>query len=373
MRILYCTRSDSPHDQRFLKALAASGHEIHAFRLEQSPKQPLTPEGVHEVEWQGLQNQFQMADLYELLPRFNTVLQEIKPDVIHAGPIQDVATLVAASGFHPLVSMSWGFDMMADVHKSELMQKTTAYTLKRTDFLVADCHCVIEKAVAFGFPLEKTVVFPWGVDLDHFSKKSGETDGLKLRRQLGWEDKFVVLGLRSWEPKYGMDQLAQAFVLAAQQKPDLRLLLLGDGSQQDVIYKILDEAKMLDRVHFGGRAGLDELPGYYCAADVYVTPSHVDGSSVSLLEAMACQLPSIVTNIPGNLEWVADGQHGWVYRDGDVEALSLRIVDAYGSTQLRQMGNAARTKIESDANWFANFPKLIDAYQSVIRGENEKS
>lgn len=367
MRILYCTRSDSPHDLRFLKALVSSGHEIYVLRLEESPTQPLTPAGVHQVDWQALQKPFQMIDLYGLLPRFAKILDEIKPDVIHAGPIQDVAALVAASGFHPLVSMSWGFDMMADVDKSELMQKTTAYTLKRTDFLVADCQCVIEKAKTFGFPPEKTVVFPWGVDLTHFSRANGAAEGKKLRKALGWEDKFVVLGLRSWEPKYGMEQLAQAFVKAAQQQPDLRLLLLGDGSQQQLIYGILQQGNVLDQVYFGGRVGLDELPRNYCAADVYVTPSHVDGSSVSLLEAMACQLPSIVTDIPGNLEWVEHGLHGWVYQDGDIEALSSSILDAFKSSQLDQMGTAARAKVEQDANWFANFPKLIDAYQSLVR------
>ncbi len=177
----------------------------------------------------------------------------------------------------------------------------------------------------------------------------------------------MVLGLRSWEPKYGMEQLAQAFVKAAQQQPDLRLLLLGDGSQQQLIYEILQQGNVLDQVYFGGRVGLDELPRNYCAADVYVTPSHVDGSSVSLLEAMACQLPSIVTDIPGNLEWVEHGLHGWVYQDGDIEALSSSILDAFKSSQLDQMGTAARAKVEQDANWFANFPKLIDAYQSLVR------
>jgi glycosyltransferase involved in cell wall biosynthesis len=372
LRILYFTRSDSPHDQRFLKALVTSGHEIHALRLETHGAAPQTPEGVHEVEWQGCKGHFKLADLFYLVPRLKRILNDLKPDVVHAGPIQDVAFLVAVTGFKPLVSMSWGFDMMRDVDKNWLQRWITAYTLKHSDRLAADCQAVVEKAVTFGYPREKMIVFPWGVDLAHFSRRNGERAAREWRKDMGWEANFVVLGLRSWEPQYGMDLLAEAFVRAARQESQLRLLLLGSGSQERAIMRILREGKMFGGIHFGGRMTLDELPGYYCAADVYVSPAHVDGSSVSLLEAMACELPSIVSDIPGNCEWITNGKHGWVFKDGDVDGLVACILESCRSSRLDEMGLTARAKIEEDANWSANFPKLLNAYQSLLGGQNEK-
>ena len=77
---------------------------------------------------------------------------------------------------------------------------------------------------------------------------------------MGWQNDFVVLSLRSWEPLYGVDVLVSGFARAAQQAPGLRLLLLGGGSQEEVLRKILSEYKVLDRVHFAGQVNQKTCP-----------------------------------------------------------------------------------------------------------------
>ncbi len=366
MRILYCTRSDSPHDHRFLKALAETGNEIYALRLIKSGKKPNTPAGVNEVEWNNCDGKCNLIEIFRKLPHFKKAIDQIKPDVVHAGPVQDVAFLAALTGVHPLLTMSWGFDMMRDAYKSRLQKWITAYTLKRSDWFAADCKAVIHKAREFRYSSDKVVLFPWGVDLDHFSIENGFDQARKIRKELSWEDKFVVLGLRSWEPQYGMDILAKAFVIASKQELRLRLLILGDGSQAHKITSILKEGACLDRVHFGGRVTLQELPGFYCAADVYVSPAHVDGSSVSLLEAMACQRASIVSDIPGNCEWIEQGAHGWIFKDNDIEGLANLIIESSKASNLNALGYEARKMIERDANWEVNFQKLPAAYKMML-------
>ncbi len=83
---------------------------------------------------------------------------------------------------------------------------------------------------------------------------------------------------------------------------------------------------VLDRVHFGGQVGQKDLPRWYHMADLYISPSHVDGSSVSLMEALASGLPCLVSDIPGNREWIEDGVNGWLFRDGDVDDLAEKIL-----------------------------------------------
>ena len=63
-------------------------------------------------------------------------------------------------------------------------------------------------------------------------------------------------------------------------------------------------------------------------ADLYISPSHVDGSSVSLMEALACGLPCLVSDIPANQEWVREGENGWLFPDGDDERLAGKILAA---------------------------------------------
>jgi glycosyltransferase involved in cell wall biosynthesis len=113
-----------------------------------------------------------------------------------------------------------------------------------------------------------------------------------------------------------VDVLAKAFVKVAAQNPDVNLLLLGGGSQGAKIRQILTNGGVMDRVHFGGQISHTDLPRWYHMADLYISPSHVDGSSVTLMEALASGLPCLVSDIPGNKEWIEDGVNGWLFRMG---------------------------------------------------------
>ena len=361
MRVLYCTRSDSPHDRRFLTALGKSGHEVYALRL--LGGKPQTPKGVTEVPWQGVRGALQLKDLPRQQRQLRRLLANLQPDLIHAGPIQDLAFLAARVGFHPLLTMSWGFDLMKDAYQSPLSRWQTRYTLQHSDYLTLDCQATADRAVAFGFPRDRICVFPWGVDLDYFSPQNSVVPGKRWRAAQGWEDKTVLLCLRSWEPNYGVDVLARAFAWASKENPRLRLILLGDGSESAKIRALLRDVE--DKVHFGGRVDLSALPGWYGAADLYVSPSHVDGSSVSLLEAMACGLPSIVSDIPANQEWIQDERNGWVFPDGDAEALAQVILGA-AEQDWRAYKLQARQDAVLKADWNEGVRKLLACYDDTV-------
>jgi len=77
-----------------------------------------------------------------------------------------------------------------------------------------------------------------------------------------------------------------------------QLMLIGEGPLANDIYRIL--LPVLDQVYLPGRLSKAYLPGAYCGADQFVSPSHSDGSSISLLEALACGRPVLVSDIPSN-------------------------------------------------------------------------
>ena len=380
MRILYFTRDYTPHDHRFLSALAESGQETFYLRLERSGRQvedrPL-PVQVTQVAWRGGQRPFAWRELPAAALALRRVLREVKPDVVHAGPLQTCALIAALAGARPLVSMSWGSDILKDAHASRWMERATRFTLRRSDVLVGDCQAVSQAAQGFGFPAENIVLFPWGVDLETFKPAPGG-DGLRAR--LGWQDCFVVLSLRSWEPIYGVDVVVNAFARAAAVEPRLRLILLGGGSLAGQIQGLLHEHQLHERVHLGGQVGQARLPEVYRAADLYVSASHSDGSSVSLMEALASGLPALVSDIPGNREWIepgesvnqgeagAKGEAGWLFPDGDAHALAEGMLRAAADPSgLAKMRSAARGLAERRADWRVNFQQLLAAYDLAVR------
>ncbi len=371
MRILYFSRNYSTHDHRFLSAMVDGGHETFFLQLEKNPRQvedrPIPP-NVEIVKWAGSGREFHWGDVPRLAFDLRRVIRRIKPDLIHAGPIQTCAFLVALTGFRPLFTMSWGFDLMEDVRKSKWMERITRYTLKRSTFFTSDANVTCEKAIAYGMNPERTVVFPWGVDLQQFSPTT-ETMVHRPKPALsGGEGSIVLFCNRSWEPYYGVDVLAHAFVKVAQQNENVGLILLGGGSQASVIRGILQNGGVLDRVTLGGHVSQRDLPDWYHDADLYISPSHVDGSSVSLMEALACGLPCLVSDIPANKEWITEGENGWLFRDGDVNQLAEKLLAVIAQREkLPEIGRAGRKSAEMRADWQKNARVLMNAYETAVQ------
>ncbi len=315
------------------------------------------PENVNMVIWKGGREPFRWGNLAKLTLDFRRLVKEIKPDLIHAGPIQTCAFIAVLSGFRPILTMSWGFDLMDDVHKNKWWEWVTRYTLKRSTFFTSDANVTRDKAVAYGMNSEKTVVFPWGVDLEHFRMRNAES-----RSKAG----SMLFCNRSWETRYGVDVLARAFVKVAQQNENVGLILLNGGSQGAHIRQILQSGGVLDRVTFGGQVSQTDLPNWYHMADVYISPSHVDGSSVSLMEALACGMPCLVSDIPANKEWVVENENGWLFRDGDANHLAEKILAAISQREnLPEVGRASRRSAEMRADWKKNAEVLMNVYRSL--------
>lgn len=363
MKILYFSLGYSTHDHRFLKAISDGGHEVYFVQLEGNQRQVESrpvPESVNQVIWKGGREPFGWSKLPALVLDFKRLLRDLKPDLVHAGPIQTCALIAVLAGASPLLTMSWGFDLMDDVHKSKWMEWVTRYTLRRADFFTSDANITRDKAVAYGMNPDKTVVIPWGVDLEHYRIKNAE--GRMA------QEGFVLFCNRSWETRYGVDVLARAFVKAAREREDMRLILLGGGSQGANIRKILQGGGVEQYVTFGGQISQADLPYWYHQADLYISPSHVDGSSVSLMEALACGLPCLVSDIPANKEWIVEDENGWLFRDGDADHLAEKILAAMNQRRkLPGVGRAGRSAAEKRADWKKNAAALMEVYRSLVK------
>jgi L-malate glycosyltransferase len=356
-RILYFSRDYSTHDHRFLSALADTDHQVFYLRLEQRGHQledrPLPPK-IEQVQWAGGRRPVKLSDGPRLLIDLRRVIQSVQPDLIQAGPIQRSAFLTALSGFKPLVSMSWGYDLLYDVHRSFLWRWATTYTLKHSAAMIGDCMTIHNLAASYGMAEDRIVTFPWGVDIEHFTPGEEKPD----------KDTFTLISTRGWEPIYGSDIVARAFAVAASQRPELRLIMLGHGSLASDIYKSFNNAGIADQVSFPGQVKQVDLPRFYRMADLYISASHSDGTSISLLEAMACGRPALVSDIPGNREWITPGINGWLFAKGMASSLEEAILSACKERkQLSEMGNAARRLAEQRADWRKNFPNIMKAYQ----------
>ncbi len=351
MKILYFSKQHGPHDHRFLSAIVEGGHQAFFLRLDPNAKNQekrQLPNGVKIVNG-----------------TIQDVISKIKPDLVHAGPLPTCSYLAAKTGFHPLAQMSWGSDILFEAKNSTLARRRVRAALRSADVLIADCASVGNAAVKLGFPRKKIITFPWGVDLKSFNPRGGDGG---LRKRLGWQRAFVVLHVRSWEPLYGAETVLRAFLRAASKQPSLRLLMPGSGSRTTHFKEMVRKSGLSERVHFPGPITQKDLPAYYRAADLYVSASKSDGSSVSLMEALASGLPALISDIPGNREWVRSGKEGWLFSLRDAPGLADKIIKIAAKTKLLQkMGEQARAKAVKRADWIRNKRQLFRAYQWALK------
>lgn len=360
-RLLYFSRDYSNHDFRFLSALANTSYQVYFLRLERRPtpleERPL-PSEVNQVEWAGGRKIVKFSDGPRLAADLRRVIKKIKPDLIHAGPIQRSAFLAALVNYKPLISVSWGYDLLHDANRNVFWQYATRFTLQRSEILIGDCDAVRNKAVDFGMHDANIVTFPWGIDLDAF-----KPSGFPYQES----DHFTLLSIRNWEPIYGVDILAKAFVISAQRNENLRLVMLGGGSLAGELRDIFVRGGVIEKVILPGHVSHPDLPTYFQMSDLYISASHTDGSSISLIEALASGRPAIVSDIPGNREWIEPGINGWWFEDGGEEELARTILTAAGERQaLPRMGKAARQTAVERANWENNFSTLLSAYDRAL-------
>lgn len=368
MRILYFSRSYTSHDKRFLSKLAESEHDIWFLPLENDGVAPNVelPTGVNLANWNDAPAGKIAADAcLPVAPAFEKILSQIEPDLVHAGPIQSCGFITAISGFHPFLAMSWGSDILADADKDEFWRWITCYTLRRSDMLLCDCDAVRIKAEGLvGYPAQRIVQIPWGVDLNAFIANPAPNG---IRSRLGWKDEYVALSTRSWEPIYGIEVVLSAFQKAHSREPRMRLILLGSGSLSGQIEDFIKRHELTDAIYLPGTMAPETIPAFYRAADVYISATHSDGTSVSLLEAMASGLPVIVTDIPANREWVHHGVNGWLVADGDATEFGRTLLLAANLTpeDRHRMASRNRRIVEERADWSRNFEKILCAYEKL--------
>ncbi len=124
----------------------------------------------------------------------------------------------------------------------------------------------------------------------------------------------------------GLADLVRAWKHIAARQPQARLWVVGDGPLREPLFQLIKDLELVGRVLLPG--SFDDVSDILRAADVFVLPSYAEGLSLSLLEAMAYEVPAVVSDIPGNTTVVSPGETGVLFPVGDVAALTEQLESA---------------------------------------------
>jgi glycosyltransferase involved in cell wall biosynthesis len=381
MRVAYVSDFLNVHDERFLKKLSAGGYDTTLVTFYPRPQIPENlsalpnvrvvhnfippyPDVTAKPKVRIINSVAIRLAFWRGFALFRRALKESQPDVVHAGWVTSCGLMSALSGVRPFLLMPWGSDVLLS-HRTTRARVKLQWVARRADRITCDCEAVKERLVTqVNYPADNVLVVPWGIDLNLFRPRTHEAQA--LRSSLGWEDKKILVMTRSFEPVYGVEDFLNALPEVVCCQLDTRVILIGRGSLESKLRTVVDGFNLRDIVHFAGFVPNDELPKYLSAADVYVSSSLSDGTSLSLLEAMACALPVVATDVPANLEWIVDGFNGCVVPRQDSRTLAARLMDLLKDDDMRRtMAQRNFAIAQERANWDENFRKIEGLYESM--------
>ncbi len=367
MKILWVSEGDSPYDIRFLEKLVERGHEL--LFLSYKSGDIVKFDGVKTIHvpllggWSDRRRYHWLKRIY-ILRHLRKVIREFKPHILHSGYIRFHGYYGALSGFHPTLSMPWGSDILIRPDKSEYDMMMVLHTLQHADMITCDCELVKNRIIEIvGCPPEKIIVFPWGVNHGCFHPSDS---GKKIRQKLRWQNKKILIMTRSFRPIYGHDVFISALPDIINHCPETRVIFVGSGPLKELYGNKIEQLGLKDSVFFAGKVHDEKMAEYLNASDIYVTTSHSDGTSASMLEAMACGLPVIVSDAAAYFEWVEDGINGYIMPRGNSKALAERLIELLKDPTLpRKMGKRNLQIAQERADWEKNIDILEEIYMTL--------
>jgi glycosyltransferase involved in cell wall biosynthesis len=230
-------------------------------------------------------------------------------------------------------------------------------TALRCDRFVALNQTIVEELAEAGVPRSRIVRLSNGVDLDTVESQ---------RRATVHQPPRVIFVGRLHRQK-GLETLLRAIriVLGDRDEAEIRLTLVGDGPEREALEQLSRSLGIDEIVDFIGI--VDDVAPYLRDADVFVLPSHAEGLSNALLEAMAIGLPVIVSNVPGNTDVVEHGRTGLVFEVGNASKLAASLASVLYDANLRdRLGRAARGSVEESYSLQAVAGRYIELYDELL-------
>ncbi|HEX4482089.1 MAG TPA: glycosyltransferase [Rudaea sp.] len=218
----------------------------------------------------------------------------------------------------------------------------------RFDRIIAPTQSIIDKLVSDeNADSTRCRTISNGVDTTIFQNADADRRR-RLRTSLGFtNDDWLIGCVASFTPVKRHVDLIDAFADVHAAFPNARLVLIGDGPLRDAIQRQIAKHGLTDYVSFlGKRSDVDQiLP----ALDVFALASNTEGLSNAILEAQACGLPIVATDVGGNPDLVRPGETGWLVPAENSRSLATALKEAASQQQrAKQMGANARARVQQD-------------------------
>jgi glycosyltransferase involved in cell wall biosynthesis len=243
-------------------------------------------------------------------------------------------------------------------------QHLFAFPLKKT---IVVCEAIKEAYTSyFGIDAGKVLVIYGGTDLDRFRPTFNSSE-LKFRKDLKISENDKILGvIADLEPRKGHQYLLEAMPRIIEEVPNVKLLLIGNGSLKNKLQELCKELKIENHTIFVGTR--NDIEKIIHLIDVSILPSLCgEGLSASLLESMAAEKPVVATDVGGTYELLEHGKNGFLVPPRDSSALAKAIITIIKNRKLAaEMGFEGRKVVKQNFDITIRAKREIELYEKFL-------
>jgi len=356
MRICFISHGQLIHIDAYLDFFKTRGDDVHFISLTPSPPKQVPTYNmgfgkytVKKGKWKYLLSAM----------RIRRLVRKLKPDIVHAHYATSGGLAGLVCGFHPFVVTVHGSDLTLGI-KSRIWKPLLKAIFNHADCVNTVSEDLKEMALTLGISAEKIKVITPGIDTENFSfVEKGPIDE---------EQPLRLICTRRLEPVFNHQTIIEALATLKSKGVRFHMTLVGDGTLKEKLEQLVREKQLAGQVTFLGQLDNSKLPQVLQQNDVYLSASLWDGTSLSLLEAMATGLFPVVSDIKANKAWLKNNVNGLLHRVTDAEDLADKILRLRGNPKLTiQAAKTNRRLVVTSGDRKTNLKQVEKIYEQLCR------
>ena len=316
--------------------------------------------------------------------RLDEVIEETRPNILHAhSPVLNGVPTLSAGRRHGLpvvyemrslwedAAVDWGRARYGDL-RYRASRALETYVLRRADAIATICEGLKGEILRRGIPADRVTVVPNAVNIEQFTMNR-KVD-VALQQSLGLEGRVVLGFIGSFFSFEGLDLLLEAFGRLLRRRPEVRLLLVGGGPEENRLKAQAAALGLNEAVVFTGRVPHDDVGRYYDLVTVFVYPRRRMRltdlvTPLKPLEAMAQGSIVVASDVGGHKELLVDGERGYLFQADDSEALEVKLEQVIGLQEAwPTMRASGRRFVETERTWDRVVAHYVPVYERLLAG-----
>ncbi|MCI0701051.1 MAG: glycosyltransferase [Planctomycetia bacterium] len=271
-----------------------------------------------------------------------------------------------------LLKRFWPMRLVTTVHgwvqqtrRTPIYYRIDQFCLPKYERVICVSDDLLESCLAIGVPAKSCVLLENGIDLAEYTRRQSTP---QAKESLGLPTNgFVIGAVGRLSGEKGFDVLLRSVHTLVTRGLDVRLVIVGEGSERANLERLARELYLNDRVWLPGWQ--EDVRVYFEAMDVFALSSLREGLPNVLLEAMALEVPVVSTRVNGVPRLIQDGHNGLLVNADDVDGLTRALVSVLTNENLRELFRVAgRRTVETRYSFATRIQRLKRLYDDLLVG-----